>query len=273
MPGRLSFPAIVFLLTVPVAAARVQQNPSRDIGTPFRTVRGVVVSDDADTSPLRRVRIVVTGGTIVASPAYTDDSGRFEILVPGSAPYELTFTKAGFARHDIAPSAATLTGDLRIRLAVGAAVTGRVMDQYGDGLATRVHVPRMADEAGRSLQQTEWVADSDDLGEYRVGSLPAGRFEVRVEPPSAPGTGDASRVSSRKPALVDVRGGDEATLNFVEETEPMDPRGRVIGSSRTPIVDNGGVISGRVLGSDARPVGGAFVILTAGIDVVSIAIW
>jgi protocatechuate 3,4-dioxygenase beta subunit len=46
----------------------------------------------------------------------------------------------------------------------------------------------------------------------------------------------------------------------------MDPRGRVIGSSRTPIVDNGGVISGRVLGSDARPVGGAFVILTAGIE-------
>jgi hypothetical protein len=66
--------------------------------------------------------------------------------------------------------------------------------------------------------------------------------------------------------FVDLRAGEETTLNFVEETQPADPRGRVIGSSRTPVLENGGAISGRVLGSDARAVGGAFVTLTAGIE-------
>jgi hypothetical protein len=266
MPRRSCFAAIVFLLAVAALTTGSPQNSPREGSAPFHNVRGIVVADDADSTRLRRVRIEVTGGTIVASPSYTDDYGRFEIVVPASAPYSLTFTKPGFAPHATAHSAAAPAGDLRIALALGAAVTGRVMDQHSDALLTRVHVRRMTDDAGRSVQDSEWVADSDDLGEFRVGSLPAGRFEVRVDQPSAPGAGDVPRSSSRKPVLVDLRAGEETTVNFVEEMQPIDPRGRVIGAARTPIVENGGAISGRVLGSDARAVGGAFVMLTAGIE-------
>jgi protocatechuate 3,4-dioxygenase beta subunit len=180
MPRRFLFTAISALLSAQVLTAGLSQNTSRDTGTPFRTVRGAVVAGNTDATPLRRVRVVVTGGTIVASPAYTDDYGRFEILVPATAAYALTFTKAGFAPHVSSPTVAAPASDLRIALAAGAAVVGRVTDQYGDPLVTRVHVRRMADEAGRSAQNGEWAADSDDLGEFRVGSLPAGRFEVRV---------------------------------------------------------------------------------------------
>jgi hypothetical protein len=266
MPRRLLFTAISALLSAQVLTAGLSQNTSRDTSTPFRTVRGTVVASNTDSTPLRRVRVVVTGGTIVASPAYTDDFGRFQILVPAKTASALTFTKAGFAPHVTSPTVAAPASDLRIALAAGAAVMGRVTDQYGDPLVTRVHVRRMADEAGRSAQDDEWAADSDDLGEFRVGSLPAGRFEVRVVQPSAPGSGDAPRPSSGGPVFVDLRAGEETTLNFVEETQPADPRGRVIGSSRTPVLENGGAISGRVLGSDARAVGGAFVTLTAGIE-------
>lgn len=266
MLKRFSFAASVLLLAVAVVRAGSPQNSTGEARAPFRNVRGIVVADDADATPLRRVRIDVTGGTIVASPAYTDDYGRFEVLVPASAAYELTLTKAGFAAHATASTVAVPTTDLRIALAAGAAVTGRVTDQYGDALLTRVHLRRLTDIAGRSVRDSEWLADSDDLGEFRVGSLPAGRFEVRVDQPSAPGSGDVAKPSSQKPAVVDLRAGEETAVNFVEEMLPIDPRGQVIGAARTPVVENGGVISGRVLGSDARAVGGAFVILTAGAE-------
>lgn len=202
MPRRFLFAAIVSLLAVGVLTAGSLQTNSRVAGAPFRTVRGIVVADDADARPLRRVRVDVTSGSIVASPAYTDDFGRFEILVPASIPSSLTFTRPGFAPHITAPTAAAPASELRIALAVGASVTGRVIDQYGDPLLTRVRVRRFTDPAGRSVQSSEWIADSDDLGEFRVGSLPAGRFEVRVDQPLPPGSGDVpspprtARVSS-----------------------------------------------------------------------------
>jgi hypothetical protein len=266
MPRRFFFAAIVLFLADAVLTAGLPQTTPRGASTLFRNARGIVVADDAAQTPLRRVRVDVSGGTIVASPAYTDDFGRFEILVPASAPFGLTFTKTGFARYDTSPTVTQPAGDLQITLARGAAVTGRVTDQYGDPLVVRVHVRRVVDDAGPGVQPTEWQADSDDLGEYRVGGLPAGPFEVTLDPPSPPGSGDVPRPSSSKPLRVDLRAGEEATVNLIEEMPPMDPRGRVIGSTRTPTVENGGAINGRVLATDARSVGGAFVILTAGID-------
>jgi protocatechuate 3,4-dioxygenase beta subunit len=267
MPRRAAFVAIFALLTVSALTSSAQQKAAREGVAPFRTVRGSVVAGNPNADPLRRVRIVLAGGNTVASPAYTDDQGRFEVLVPASAPYELRFTKPGFAPQDLSRVASAPTDDLRVTLALGAAVTGRVTDQFGDPLLVRVRVRRVADESGRRLPVGEWIADADDLGEFRAGSLPAGRFEVRIDPLSPPGTGTAtSSPSSRTAAVVDVDAGDEATLNLVEETQPMDPRGRVIGSTRTPVVQNGGTIRGRVVGPDARSVGGAFVILTAGIE-------
>src|SRR5262245_9207223 len=228
MPAKFAFAVIVALLAASVLAA-VAQNTTRDSDVRFRTVRGIVVADDADARPLRQVRIVVTGGAIVANPVYTDAEGRFEILVPTAAPFGLTFTKPGYAPQDTARGAVDASDELRIRLAPGAAVTGRVTDQYGDPLLTRVHVRRTADETGRTVE-AEWTTDSDDLGEFRVGSLPAGRFDVRIDRPSPPGSGDVPLLSSRSPVRADLRAGEESTVNFVEELEPIDPRGRVIGS-------------------------------------------
>jgi Carboxypeptidase regulatory-like domain len=269
MMRRVAFVAIVVVLTSPALTTRADQRGSAEPVGPFRTIRGRTVADDASDVPLRKVRIVLTGNNIVSSPTYTDEQGRFEIVVPGSAPYVLTFTKAGFAPLEVQRATPADVSDLQERLFRGAAVTGRVVDQFGDPLFARVRVRRVADGSGRPVTAAESIADADDLGEFRAGSLPAGRYEVRVDPinpPAPPGAGAGTSVTSRDPVVVQVRAGEEVTLNLVEETHPMDPRGIVIGASRAPIVKNGGVIRGLVVGPDGRSVGGAFITLRAGVE-------
>jgi hypothetical protein len=263
---RVALVAIVVVLTSPALTTRADQRGSAEAVGPFRTIRGRTVVDDASAALLRNVRVVVSGSNVVSSPTYSDEQGRFEAVVFAAAPYVLTFTKAGFARQELRESASS-PGELQIRLVRGAAVTGRVVDQFGDPLFARVRVRRVADEGGRRVAANESIADADDLGEFRAGSLPAGRYEVRVDPinPPLPGAGMAAS-SARDPVVVQVRAGEEVAINLVEPTQPMDPRGIVIGSSRTPIVENGGVIRGLVVGPDGRSVGGAFITLTVGVE-------
>jgi len=84
---------LVAVLAFPALISGIQQHADGD--APFRTIRGQVVADDPGASPLRRVRIALSGRNVVSSPTYTDEQGRFELVVPASAAYSLKFTKAG----------------------------------------------------------------------------------------------------------------------------------------------------------------------------------
>jgi protocatechuate 3,4-dioxygenase beta subunit len=248
------------VLALAAGASGYSQTRASD---PFRTIRGQVVSDDDAAIPLRRVKIVLAGVAAVATPAYTDGEGRFEIAVPQSANYTLTLTKAGFAPLEVAGAQLTAAAP-RLRLVRGAAITGRVHDQYGDPILTTVHARRIADETGRPTPAVERFTESDDLGEYRIGSLPGGRYEIIVQPINqrlpVPGTAP----SGGSPITVQLRAGQEEALVVRYDGLPLDPRGRVIGGAAGAVVENGGLVRGRVVGPDGRAIGGAFVMLTVG---------
>jgi protocatechuate 3,4-dioxygenase beta subunit len=130
---------------------------------------------DADDAPLRRVRITVQSDQSPV-PAFTDEQGRFEMIVPASSG-GLRFTKVGYLASTIGRREAQ-SSSLSVRLVKGAAINGTVLDQTGAAaVGVQVRVRRASGGGGGGGQ---YQTDTDDLGEFRVGNLPAGRYTVTV---------------------------------------------------------------------------------------------
>jgi protocatechuate 3,4-dioxygenase beta subunit len=218
---------------------------------PLVALRGVVVSDDGAAAPIRRIRVEVSATGLSADPAYTDDQGRFVVLVPDRA-HTLAFSKPGFARQELRRSRAAADEVLTVRILRGGAIAGRVADEFGDPILARVR-----------LQREDWetIVVTDPLGEFRVGSLNQGRYTVTVVGgfPSL-----AKPDTGRPPTTVDLGPGEEvftslsaAALGFASGT----------GDARlaaTPAIEpdrqgEGGIVRGRIVGPNGLPVGGASV--------------
>jgi protocatechuate 3,4-dioxygenase beta subunit len=176
-------PALFLALTH--AAVIASQQPPRDAaaGGPV-LLRGRVVT--ADGAPVRRVRVTVQNSSGV--PAYTDDQGAFQLIVPSSAG-GLRLTKSGFVSQTVGRRDLPPQGELVVRLAKGAGITGMVIDHLGAPAAgVRVRVRRIA-EAGTQGGGQQYTVESDDLGEFRVGNLPAGRYAAAPLPREGGGRG------------------------------------------------------------------------------------
>src|SRR5689334_22674096 len=166
---------LVLILAILIAAApRTYSQSASDAvpPTPTVTIAGRVVADRTG-EPLSNVRITVATGTLGAPVALTDAEGRFSTTAPAER-YTVVASKSGYARSEVMPTAGQRIG---IRLRRGAAISGRVVDDFGTPvLGARVTAELMADPAQTfaAAAQTE----TDDRGEYRLASLPAGAFVV-----------------------------------------------------------------------------------------------
>jgi hypothetical protein len=189
--------AVAAVLLSAVALLRIDaQAPPRDRSSrpQLAAIRGRIVSGDSDT-PVRKARVTLVaeaGGAAARDPIYSDADGRFEFLdvVPGR--YSVGAWKSGFAPArfgagsplgpaiPIVARAGQATDDVEIRLVKGGAISGRVVDEFGDPMAGwSVTVGRPVLAGGRArVESTTPSVQTDDLGEYRVGGLPAGTFVV-----------------------------------------------------------------------------------------------
>ena len=150
------------------------------------TLEGEVLAD-ADGQSLPRAR--VTFGAARQVSALSDDAGRFRLTLPaeanGPAAGRITVAKAGFATL-----ATTVTlqdfadgRPLTMRLQRSVAVSGRVVDRQGNAVTSALVAvrPAAADGARPDRRSTLAVlAETNDLGEYRVGGLGEGRYAVAV---------------------------------------------------------------------------------------------
>jgi protocatechuate 3,4-dioxygenase beta subunit len=148
---------------------------------PQVVLRGIVRAVSGE--PLRGARVVLTdAGESPAGAVLTDQSGRFEAPVVEGQTYTLLVKKAGYAPERVRVSAGPDGESLEIRLVKGAALTGRVINEVGDPVAdVRVRArPRPESSASEALLPVVASSVTDDLGEYRIGSLPAGRYEMTL---------------------------------------------------------------------------------------------
>jgi len=185
--------------------------------------------------PLRRARLTLTpmgrpAGSAPLQPigAASDAEGKFKFEKIEPARYMLSAEKAGFLRQQYSQSGqsrsstplAVASGqklrDLEIKLTPQAVILGRVVDEDGEPLArASVQVGR---QWAQGLANTEQLGMStNDIGEFRIANLRAGKYTVRVEyrlgaagpptrAPGAEGEGMEDYVSTFYPGTTDPGG-------------------------------------------------------------------
>jgi len=273
---------VFLILLLATSVVRAQQAPV--------SIRGRVVAAENDV-PLRRARIALERRDPRIQAVLTDEEGRFTFTVPDAGQSKLIATKGGYvsATLEVPRVAATTASayELEIRLVRGAAISGQVLDRSGaPAVGTKV-VARVDGSPSNARNPVTFEAETDDLGEYRIGGLPAGRYSVSAGSPPSPMTRSTDRgllleliVRQFPLALgkdgpfapqlaqgppdptraIDVRPGDEAgDVSFqVESLGPLDPvaLSRLL-AERTAIQGPHGAIRGRVMMHTGEPVGGA----------------
>src|SRR5580698_9622541 len=151
------------------------------------TLAGKVLNS-ATGEPVRKaqVKLMSMGAAQKGGSAVTDAAGRFEFtaLAPGN--YALAASREGFDSatkqgglklQRVTLAAGEQKNDIVIRLTPFGVVTGRIIDDDGDPVR-QIQVQTMVyryTATGRQLAQ-HGQATTNDLGEYRIYDLPAGRY-------------------------------------------------------------------------------------------------
>ena len=143
--------------------------------------------------PVKRATLTLSpvGTLLGAALIESDDEGRFTFsgLEPGS--YTLAGAKAGFAKQSYGAKSNPATGaqlrltagkalkDLVFKLAPGAAIFGKVLDEDGEPVAgVAVMIARTLYKNGEAQLALAGSAPTNDLGEYRAGGLTSGTYMV-----------------------------------------------------------------------------------------------
>lgn len=143
------------------------------------TISGRVVADDSG-EPIPNAGVGLVAPSVPEAAVLTDADGRFTFDV-GPGDYTVTARKTRYAAH--AAAAIRVGQPLDIRLQRGAVISGRVIDDAGEPvIAARV----TAETISGSIVAT---TDTDDRGEYRLGSLRPDTFILAsTSPTRAPPT-------------------------------------------------------------------------------------
>src|ERR1700722_13817302 len=178
-------------------AAGQSSNTAAKVASSGGVVVSGLVTKDPGSEPVKKALIELiaenqsVGGNYTAVTA-ADGTFRIEGIVPGR--YRLMAERTGFVeversqpRSDgrlLTLAAGQELKDVAIRLQATAAVDGRVTDEDGDPLSeAQVAVLRQMFAGGRIRWQQAGGERTNDLGEYRVAGLAAGRYYISVTPP------------------------------------------------------------------------------------------
>ena len=177
----------------PGAAAKSKDDPNKPKTT--ATLAGKVVNAQTG-DPLKKATLLLVksgGGTATPSTTETDDKGQFsfENIDPGR--YFLTGERTGFTRqaygargNSLSGTALTFTAgqevkDLTFKLLPNSVIAGKVLDEDGDPIPNcMVMALRPIYQRGKKQFLPLAQAMTNDLGEFRLASLKAGRYFVSV---------------------------------------------------------------------------------------------
>ena len=256
----------------------------RQVKTGTGRVRGRLITADTGT-PVRRAQVRITGPDIMPKTAVTDANGAYEFRDLPAGRFSINATKPGYVTMNYGQTRpyepgksidlieAQLLDKANITMPRGSAISGRIVDEFGEPVAdAQVSALRSAWANGRRrLQPAGRMAQTNDLGQYRIYGLAPGEYYVSA---TLRGGGDMVMMESVAATFV-TRGailpGAEPTSGYAPTYFPGTPNGSdaqkiqlALGQEMTS-GDFGLLpvrlvkVSGAVIGSDGRPVEGAMV--------------
>lgn len=256
----------------PLPGGRVERPPRDPRETPTGTsvIRGRVVAADTG-APIRRAQVRAMAGEIRESRmASTDAQGRFELRDLPAGRWDLTASKAGFVtlrfgqRRPFESGRPLELGEgetmakAEFALPRGAAVTGRIADEFGDPVASaRVVVMRYQSFQGtRRLVPTGFGDETDDTGAYRLYGLAPGDYYVSATLRAQGFADDSSDTTGYAPTYY------PGTGNMSEAQRITVPLGQEVSNISFALLPTKTVrVTGTVLDSRGEPLANGFVML------------
>ena len=252
-------------ITTPAAARRQTPGGQPQLSGSARLTGRVVAADTG--TPVRLAQVSLSGRpdsqprtgphVYVSRQVATDVNGRFDFADLPAGSYRLRVDPvSGFVRLQLAKETTLATGrtvEVTVRVERSGAIEGRIQDENGDGmLAAEVHaVRRITFGSHTTLAATGASATTNDLGEFRLFSLPPGEYYVLATYSRARGYHDPAQRSGYAntyyPGSPALRGARAVVVRAGRNSESVNftlTRCRLARVSITP-VDSRGATHGR----------------------------
>jgi protocatechuate 3,4-dioxygenase beta subunit len=209
------------------------------------SMEGTVV-DAASGKPLKDVSLMLMSATAAGSPnaATSDEAGHFLIKNLEAGSYMLFATHPRYARQMYGSRGGLMSGGTRLTVAAGQAlkeiifklqpnsvISGKVVDEEGEPLKdVMVSALQSVYQRGRRQQMPVGTATTNDLGEFRVGNLAAGKYVVSAMlmkqgggKPTEDGT-ESAYLTTFYPNALEAGGAAPVSVGAGTETGGMDIR-------------------------------------------------
>jgi protocatechuate 3,4-dioxygenase beta subunit len=197
------------LILVPIACA-VQASPPEQASTP--SIQGKVLQEP-DGQPIRKANLQLNGRTGPTTAQYstiTDAYGQFRIddVQPGQ--YVVVVEHPGFVQSATGSRRTTISvqpgsgkNDLILHMQAAAVIAGKIVDLDGDPMRdVSVTAARTGSMGAARMSHDFGNGATNDLGEFRISDLRAGRYKITASPPQG----------SRQPNLKEDNIGKEQSI-------------------------------------------------------------
>lgn len=201
---------IVFSCFLVPTDCAIQKNAPAETST--LSIRGKVLQEP-DGQPIRKANVQLNGqkGPAVAQySAVTDADGQFTIddVQPGQ--YVVVVERPGFVqsgtgnrRLSVSVGPRSAKNDLLLHMQPAAVITGKIVDLDGDAMRDVGVSAIRAGSVGAGRKSHDFGSGAtNDLGEFRISDLRAGRYKITASPPQG----------SRPPNLKESNSGKDRSI-------------------------------------------------------------
>ncbi len=197
---------ITFSLFLVSTAFALQANLPQQ--APPLSIRGKVLQEPGN-QPIKKANVQLNGRTGPSAAQYsaiTDSEGQFTIDDVQSGQYVVVVehpgfvqSKAGGRRTTISVQSGTGKNELIFHMQPAAVITGKIVDLDGDPMpGVGVSASRTGSVVARRNSRNSGSGSANDLGEFRISGLRAGRYKITAFPPQGAGPSNLKESNNGK---------------------------------------------------------------------------